>query len=366
MALNPTAPILIVPYVWIGDFVRVHSVVRLLREQAPDRPVDMVSSTLCAPLADYMPGLRRAIVVNMPRRGWACPAARTGRHICLRPSTDGQALVMSRKWRRRWRLARRHPGPHRFAGEARFGLLNDMRWAQRAPSMIDQMGALLCRRARPRRWPLPNCAVPPTRSRNGATNANLGAEAGPIVTLRPARSAPAKPGQSHTRRTGARAREGRRIGSGRRRPGRKSAAKQIVRCRPRSARSHRQRSAQRHPRARRSRCVGHQRSGLMHISAAYRHADRRDFGPTSPWHWKPLNPVAAILNRLATKPPLARARRGNRRSRPSAPIDVPWAASQPCRRAGRTKTHLITTSYAVNVCSGEPDEPPIPCYQIFK
>ena len=45
-------PILIVPYVWIGDFVRCHSVVKLLHMQAPDRPVDMVSSTLCAPLAD--------------------------------------------------------------------------------------------------------------------------------------------------------------------------------------------------------------------------------------------------------------------------------------------------------------------------
>ena len=58
-------PILIVPYVWIGDFVRCHSVVRLLREADPDRPVDIVSSTLCAPLADYMPGVRRAIISVM-------------------------------------------------------------------------------------------------------------------------------------------------------------------------------------------------------------------------------------------------------------------------------------------------------------
>ena len=62
------APILIVPFVWIGDFVRVHSVVKLLRAQAPGRPVDMVASTLCAPLADYMPGLRQAIVADLPRR----------------------------------------------------------------------------------------------------------------------------------------------------------------------------------------------------------------------------------------------------------------------------------------------------------
>ena len=33
------APLLIVPYVWIGDFVRCHSVVKLLRAADPDRPV---------------------------------------------------------------------------------------------------------------------------------------------------------------------------------------------------------------------------------------------------------------------------------------------------------------------------------------
>ena len=66
---NPApAPVLIVPFVWIGDFVRCHSVVRLLRAQAPARPVDMVSSTLCAPLADYMPGVRKAIIADLERR----------------------------------------------------------------------------------------------------------------------------------------------------------------------------------------------------------------------------------------------------------------------------------------------------------
>ena len=43
------SPILIVPYMWIGDFVRCHSVVKLLRERFPDRPIDMLASTLCAP-----------------------------------------------------------------------------------------------------------------------------------------------------------------------------------------------------------------------------------------------------------------------------------------------------------------------------
>src|SRR5689334_4173745 len=92
------APVVIIPFVWIGDFVRCHSVVRLLRAQNPDRAVDIVSSTLCAPLADYMPGIRRTIVADLPRRrlGVAQQRQLAGR---LREAEYGQALVMSRKWK---------------------------------------------------------------------------------------------------------------------------------------------------------------------------------------------------------------------------------------------------------------------------
>jgi heptosyltransferase-2 len=36
-------------------------------------------------------------------------------------------------------------------------------------------------------------------------------------------------------------------------------------------------------------------SGLMHVAAAIGIPTVAIFGPTSPWHWKPLNSVAAIL-----------------------------------------------------------------------
>ena len=62
------APILLVPYMWIGDFVRCHSVVKLLRQRHPDRPVDVLTTTLCAPLLDYMPGVRKGIVCDLPRK----------------------------------------------------------------------------------------------------------------------------------------------------------------------------------------------------------------------------------------------------------------------------------------------------------
>src|SRR5437016_8230612 len=71
IAGNATAsdrPVLIVPYMWIGDFVRCHSVVQLLNARWPGRPVDLLTTTLCRPLIDYMPGVRKGILGDLPRK----------------------------------------------------------------------------------------------------------------------------------------------------------------------------------------------------------------------------------------------------------------------------------------------------------
>jgi heptosyltransferase-2 len=49
-------------------------------------------------------------------------------------------------------------------------------------------------------------------------------------------------------------------------------------------------------------------SGLMHVSAAVGTPTVAIFGPTSPWHWKPLNPLAAILEPSGDEAARARAR----------------------------------------------------------
>src|SRR5487761_20185 len=133
------SPILIVPYMWIGDFVRCHSVVKLLNARFADRSVDILATTLCAPLADYMPGLRRAVVADLPRSRLAL-----GDQLALAKRLKGEsygtALVMPRTWKST--LAPFLAGiPERtgFAGEARFFLLNDVRFGERAlPRMVDR------------------------------------------------------------------------------------------------------------------------------------------------------------------------------------------------------------------------------------
>src|SRR2546426_16020 len=47
---DDTRPVLVVPYMWIGDFVRGHTVVRVLKQRWPNRPIDLLATALCAPL----------------------------------------------------------------------------------------------------------------------------------------------------------------------------------------------------------------------------------------------------------------------------------------------------------------------------
>src|ERR1044072_8350688 len=91
-------PILIVPYMWIGDFVRGHTVVRVLKDRWPNRPVDLLVTSLCAPLVDYMPGVRAGIFRDLPR-GRLAVAKQWGLATELHARGYGTALVLPRTWK---------------------------------------------------------------------------------------------------------------------------------------------------------------------------------------------------------------------------------------------------------------------------
>jgi heptosyltransferase-2 len=260
----------------------------------------MVSSTLCAPLADYMPGVRRAIIADLPRRRLGVAQQRELARV-LRDGGYAQALIMSRKWKAA--LAPFLAGiPVRtgFIGEARVGLVNDLRFGERKlPRMIDQMGALALPKpaALPPDWPLPELKVPPAelaawRARNG-----LAGEAGPIVTLSPGAVGAGKawPPEHYAALANALAQDGASIwvlGG----PGETAIARRIVEAagpRVRDLTGTDLRNAILALAAAHVSVTND--SGLMHVSAALGTPTVAIFGPTSPWHWKPLNPVSAIL-----------------------------------------------------------------------
>ena len=310
---HSAAPVLIVPYVWIGDFVRCHSVVKLLRAQAPERPVDIVSSTLCAPLADYMPGVRRAILIDLPRRKLGIALQQQLADL-LRQSKYEQVLVMSRKWKAA--LAPWLAGiPLRtgFAGEFRFGLLNDVRFGERKlPRMIDQMSALALPKGAPLpdKWPLPELDVPAHTVQSWLAQCGLAGEDRPIVTLSPGAVGTGKawPASHYGELARALAKDGASIwvlGG----PNETALAKQIAATggnRVRDLTSSDLRNAILAMAA--ADIAVTNDSGLMHVSAAIGTPTIAIFGPTSPWHWKPLNPIAAILEPPGDEGARARAR----------------------------------------------------------
>ena len=69
-----------------------------------------------------------------------------------------------------------------FVGEARFGLINDLRWGERRlERMIDRCGALALPKgaALPAEWPLPELRVPPAEVADWlARHADSAADAG--------------------------------------------------------------------------------------------------------------------------------------------------------------------------------------------
>src|SRR5216684_2874095 len=181
-----TRPILIVPYMWIGDFVRGHTVVRVLKQRWPNRPIDLLATSLCAPLVDYMPGVRSGIVWDLPRsrlavaRQWELAAQ-------LRARNYGTAIVLPRTWKSA--IAPALAGiPERvgFVGEARFGLINRWRWGEKAlPRFIDKNAALALPEGTPLppEWPVPQLKVPAAEAEHWRQANRLGS--GPAVALAP-------------------------------------------------------------------------------------------------------------------------------------------------------------------------------------
>jgi len=300
---DDSRPILIVPYMWIGDFVRGHTVVRVLKQRWPNRPVDLLVTSLCAPLVDYMPGVRAGIVWDLPRRRlalaqhWALAAQ-------MRERGYATALVMPRTWKSA--IAPALAGiPERvgFVGEARFGLINHWRWGEKAlPRFIDKNAALALPDGAPLppEWPVPQLRVPAQEVARWRQANGLGTA--PAIALGPGSVGASKRWTYYPEAARLLAQQGLDVwvvGG----PGEKALAAEIV--------------AAGGPRVRdltgtdlrngilavaAAKVTISNDSGLMHIAAAAGTPTMGIFGPTSPYHWAPLNGLAATVQTKTTVP----------------------------------------------------------------
>jgi len=303
---DDTRPILIVPYMWIGDFVRGHTVVRVLNERWPNRPVDLLTTTLCAPLVDYMPGVRSGIVWDLPRSRLAV-ARQWGLATLLRAGNYGTALVLPRTWKSA--IAPALAGiPERvgFVGEARFGLLNKWRWGEKAlPRFIDKNAALALpdKAPLPPEWPVPQLSVPAGEADRWRQANGLGT--GKAVALAPGSVGASKRWTYYAEAAKLLAEQGLDVwvvGG----LGEKALAQEIVAAGGPRVRDLTGTDLRNGILAMAAASVAISNdSGLMHIAAALGTPTMGIFGPTSPYLWAPLNGLAATVQtktKLACQP----------------------------------------------------------------
>lgn len=289
---------------WIGDFVRCHTVVRLLRARFPSRPVDVLTTAMVAPLLDYMPGVRKGIVCDLPRRRLALDRHRA-LAARLRGEGYGDALIMPRTFKAA--LAPWLAGiPRRtgFTGEMRFGLLNDRRDGEKAlPRMVERCAALALPRgaALPAALPPPQLEVPPGALPPWRAAHGLEAGAAPVVVLAPGAVGPSKRWTAWEELAARLTAHGLAVwvvGG----PLERAAAAAIVARAP-GARDLTGTDLRNAILALKAAAVAVSNdSGLLHVAAALGTPAVGIFGPTSPWHWAPLNPLAAVIEPATALP----------------------------------------------------------------
>lgn len=298
-----TRPILIIPYMWIGDFVRGHSVVRVLNQRFPNRPVDLLTTKLCAPLVDYMPGVRAGVVRDLPRSRLAL-AEQFQLASEFKARQYGTAIVLPRTWKSALAPALAAiPERIGFVGEVRFGLLNHLRWGERAlPRHIDKNAVLALPDGAPRppEWPVPQLRVSPEEVERFRQARGLGQ--GAAVALAPGSVGSSKRWTYYPQAAKLLAERGLDvwvIGG----PGEQAIAAEMVGVGGARVRDLTGNDLRNGVLAMAAASVAISNdSGLMHIAAALDTPTIGIFGPTSPDLWGPLNGLAATIQTKTTVP----------------------------------------------------------------
>ncbi len=136
--------ILVVGPSWVGDTVISQVALQLLKQQHPQAQIDYLAPPWTLPLLKRMPEVRQGIL-NPFGHGALQLGARRRLGLELRAGAYDQALVLPNSWKSALPLwfagIAQRTG---FRGEARWGLLNDLRTLepQILPQMADRFAAL--------------------------------------------------------------------------------------------------------------------------------------------------------------------------------------------------------------------------------
>lgn len=182
------APILIVGPAWVGDMVMAQSLFRFLREQAPDRALDVVAPAWSEPLLARMPEVRHRYLLRAGH-GQLVLRSRWRLARSLRRNGYGRAIVLPRTYKSA--LVPFFAGiPRRtgMVGEQRWGLLTDLRrFGERGPRRVAERFISLGLPADaplPPKCPRPRLRSSPAGAEAAVTALRLAGD-GPVLTLCP-------------------------------------------------------------------------------------------------------------------------------------------------------------------------------------
>jgi heptosyltransferase-2 len=192
-----------------------------------------------------------------------------------------------------------------FIGEARFLLVNDLRSGERKlPRMVDRCAALALpagAKLSPT-WPLPELKVARAEVDAWRRKRGLDADNRPVVALAPGAVGPSKrwPGTAYAALARHLIADGLAVWVLGGPDEKKLAAEIAAASSARDLTGHDLREAILALAA--AAAAVSNDSGLLHVAAALGTPSIGIFGPTSPWHWAPLNPLAATIETASELP----------------------------------------------------------------
>ena len=183
---DAAAPIAVIGFPGLGDLVRCHSLIQMIAEQNPGRPIDIVTPRLLAEIAEFMREVREVISADLQHRRLN-PFARLALSNTLRERHYGTVYIIQSSFKAALvPFLARIPERIGWAQECRLPLLTKPRFGMRRLSrMVDRICWLGVEdeQKMPTTWPEPKLRVPATLQNEFEALAEKARAMAPVVAI---------------------------------------------------------------------------------------------------------------------------------------------------------------------------------------
>jgi lipopolysaccharide heptosyltransferase II len=189
------SPIAVFGFPGLGDLVRCHSLIQMIAEQYPDRPIDIIARRPAIAIAEFMPEVREAIGEDF-QHNRLNPIARLALANKLRERGYGTAYVIPSSFKAALvPFLARIPERIGWSQEFRLPLLTRPRFRMRSlRRMVDRICWLGIPdgQAAPAIWPEPRLRVPASHQAEFEVLVRKAGAISPVVAIAPGSSDPKK------------------------------------------------------------------------------------------------------------------------------------------------------------------------------